>query len=121
MRPNLSAVPLLFVFILIGQSSILAQREGPVITKGYFRNPMNIPMSLSANFGELRSNHWHMGLDIRTNRQVNLPVHAAAEGYVARASVQAFGFGLAIYIAHQWFYNGIWSPQCFLSRIGKTY
>jgi hypothetical protein len=35
----------------------------------YFRNPVDIPMELVANFGELRSNHWHMGLDIRTNQK----------------------------------------------------
>jgi murein DD-endopeptidase MepM/ murein hydrolase activator NlpD len=41
-------------------------------------------MQLVANFGEIRTNHWHMGLDIRTIQRVNLPVHAAAEGYVCR-------------------------------------
>ena len=34
--------------------------------KGYFRNPLEIPISLSGNFGELRPNHYHMGFDIRT-------------------------------------------------------
>ncbi|MES1161055.1 MAG: M23 family peptidase, partial [Bacteroidota bacterium] len=33
---------------------------------GYFRNPLDIPIKLAANFGELRANHYHMGLDIRT-------------------------------------------------------
>ncbi|HWJ29536.1 MAG TPA: peptidoglycan DD-metalloendopeptidase family protein, partial [Flavisolibacter sp.] len=68
--------------------------------QNYFRHPLNIPMQLVANFGEIRANHWHMGLDIRTQQRVNLPVYAAAEGYVARVSVEPGGFGQAIYINH---------------------
>ncbi|HVU83715.1 MAG TPA: M23 family metallopeptidase, partial [Puia sp.] len=68
--------------------------------KTEFRNPLSIPISLSANFGELRSNHYHMGLDIRTRHQVNLPVHAAADGDIYRIKVEPFGFGQAIYILH---------------------
>ncbi len=47
---------------------------------GYFRNPLGIPLQLSANFGELRPNHFHMGFDIRTNQRENLPVYATADG-----------------------------------------
>jgi murein DD-endopeptidase MepM/ murein hydrolase activator NlpD len=68
--------------------------------QNYFRHPLNIPMQLVANFGEIRTNHWHMGLDIRTQHKVNLPVYAAAAGYVARVSVEPGGFGQAIYINH---------------------
>src|SRR5436190_13087284 len=68
--------------------------------QNYFRNPLNIPMQLVANFGELRANHWHMGLDIRTQQKVNLPVYAAAEGYIARIKIEPGGFGRAIYINH---------------------
>lgn len=68
--------------------------------QSYFRHPLDIPMQLVANFGEIRPNHWHMGLDIRTQQRVNLPVHAAADGYIARVSVEPGGFGQAIYINH---------------------
>jgi len=68
--------------------------------KGYFRDPLNIPMELVANMGEIRTNHWHMGLDVRTQQRVNLPVHAAADGYVARVGVEPGGFGQSIYINH---------------------
>jgi murein DD-endopeptidase MepM/ murein hydrolase activator NlpD len=66
----------------------------------YFRNPLDFPMSLAANFGELRPNHYHMGLDIRTQHKVNQSVHAAADGYVARVAIEPLGFGQAIYIRH---------------------
>src|SRR5579872_5003972 len=65
-----------------------------------FRDPLAIPMSLAANFGELRPDHYHMGLDIRTQHRENLPVFAAADGYVARVSIAPFGFGQAIYLVH---------------------
>jgi hypothetical protein len=68
--------------------------------KGYFRTPLAIPMQLVANFGEIRANHWHMGLDIRTQQRENLPVYASADGYIARIKVEPGGFGQAIYINH---------------------
>jgi len=68
--------------------------------QNYFRNPLNIPMQLAANFGAIRSNHFHMGLDLRTNSQENLSVLAAADGYVSRIKVERYGFGNAVYITH---------------------
>jgi murein DD-endopeptidase MepM/ murein hydrolase activator NlpD len=68
--------------------------------QNYFRNPLNIPINLAANFGAVRSNHFHMGLDIRTNSQENLQVVAAADGYVSRIKVERYGFGNAVYITH---------------------
>ncbi len=66
----------------------------------YFRDPLGIPMSLAANFGELRPNHYHMGLDIRTEKKENLPVYAAADGYIAHVKIEPAGFGQAVYIVH---------------------
>jgi len=68
--------------------------------RDYFRDPLDIPITLAANFGELRPNHYHMGLDIRTQHRENLPVFAAADGYVARVEIEPAGFGQAIYIRH---------------------
>jgi hypothetical protein len=68
--------------------------------RNYFRNPLGIPMELAANFGELRPDHWHMGLDIRTNQKENQPVYAAAEGYIAHIGVRPQSFGRFIIINH---------------------
>lgn len=68
--------------------------------QGYFRNPLDIPISLAANFGELRPNHFHMGLDIRTNQREDLPVYAAAAGYISKIKIEKAGFGRAIYVSH---------------------
>lgn len=89
------------VFLLLAGSPVLAQLFPPKNYPGnYFRDPLNIPISLAANFGELRPNHYHMGLDIRTERRENLPVYAAADGYIARVKIEPWGFGQAIYINH---------------------
>src|ERR1700723_2169844 len=76
--------------------------------QGYFRNPLDFPMSLAANFGELRPNHYHMGLDIRTQHKENQPVHAAAYGYVARVEIEPAGFSQAIYIRHTHGYTTVY-------------
>jgi hypothetical protein len=70
------------------------------VPRDYFRDPLDVAIKLAANFGELRPNHYHMGLDIRTEHRENLSVYAAADGYVARVSVEPGGFGQAIYINH---------------------
>lgn len=68
--------------------------------QGYFRNPLNISIELAGNFGELRPNHFHSGMDIKTQQRENLPVHAAADGYVSRIGVSHTGFGNVLYITH---------------------
>src|SRR5688572_33390793 len=88
----------LFLTVFFFTQTILSQSNP--FPRNYFRHPLNIPMELVANFGEIRSNHWHMGLDIRTQQRENLPVFAAAEGYIAKISIDATGFGRAIYINH---------------------
>ena len=89
---------LLTVFLL--GLCIWAQAQSNPYPQNYFRHPLNIKMELVSNFGELRTNHWHMGLDIRTQQRENLPVYASADGYIASVSVAAFGFGRALYINH---------------------
>lgn len=74
--------------------------QASVYPQGYFRNPLDLPIQLVSNFGELRPNHFHMGLDIRTQGRENLPVHAAADGYVSHIKIEKGGFGNAIYINH---------------------
>lgn len=84
----------------IAFASFSAKAQRPAYPKGYFRNPVGIPMELSANFGELRPNHWHMGLDIRTNQKENLPVYAAADGFITHIGVRSQSFGRFIIINH---------------------
>lgn len=68
--------------------------------QGYFRNPLDIPISLAGNFAECRPNHFHTGLDLKTNEKENLKVYAAADGYISRISISHSGYGNALYITH---------------------
>ena len=54
----------------------------------YFQWPAGAKIALAANFGELRPNHYHMGLDCKTDQKVNVPVYAAAAGYVSRVKIE---------------------------------
>ncbi len=88
------------LFLVLFVSATLQAQTTNNYPQGYFRNPLGIPMQLSANFGELRPNHWHMGLDIRTEARENLPVYAAAEGYIAHIGIRPSSFGRFIIINH---------------------
>ncbi|QNL23027.1 M23 family metallopeptidase [Hyphobacterium sp. CCMP332] len=72
------------------------------IEKGYFTFPIRPGERnfLSGSMGELRNNHFHGGLDIKTYGEIGLPVYAAAEGYISRISVDPAGYGKRIAITH---------------------
>jgi len=61
---------------------------------------MQIPMYLSGNFGEIRDDHFHSGIDIKTRGVTGHEVHSIEEGYISRIKVQANGYGRSIYISH---------------------
>ncbi len=86
---------LLLTALLCGYPGADAQKAG-----ADFRKPLDIPLSLSGNFGELRTNHFHTGLDIRTQGRTGLPVRASQKGYVSRIDVSPWGYGKALYIDH---------------------
>ena len=84
---------------------IFAQAQYP---KDYFRPPLDIPMQLSGNFGELRPNHFHAGFDLKTNQREGLNVYAIADGYVSRMKISTFGNGKCIYITHPNGYTSVY-------------
>ncbi len=73
-----------------------------------FRSPFDFPLTLSANFGELRAGHFHGGLDIKTQGEVGKPIHCIADGYVSRVLITPGGFGQAIYITHPNGYTSVY-------------
>ena len=99
------------LFFLVSLSSF-AQNNYP---SDYFRNPLDIPLRLAGTFGELRNNHFHAGIDIKTNRRIGLPVYATADGYVSRIKVAVWGYGKVIYINHP---NGFTTVYAHLNKFG---
>jgi len=85
------------IFILFFIQFSIAQNPYP---QDYFRNPLDVTLVLSGTFAELRSNHFHSGLDIKTQQREGLNVYSAAEGYVSRIKISHFGYGKALYITH---------------------
>jgi len=73
-----------------------------------FQSPLGIPLDLSGSFGELRSNHFHSGLDFKTTGKEGLPVYATGDGYVSRIKISTFGYGKAIYITHPNGYTSVY-------------
>jgi hypothetical protein len=87
---------LLMMLVLISWKAI-AQPKG---VPEYFNYPLAIKPRLNANFGEMRPNHFHMGLDLSTESRENLPVYAPADGFISRMKIETGGFGRAIYLDH---------------------
>ncbi len=96
--------------------TIYAQREVAKMV-----SPLDVPLYLSANFGELRANHFHSGVDFKTQGRTGLKVYAADEGYVSRVSVSPWGYGKALYITHPTGYTTVYAHlQSFASFIADT-
>ncbi len=86
-----------FLFFLFISGFTFGQNNYP---QDYFKNPLDISLVLSGTFAELRSNHFHSGLDIKTQQKQGLKVYASAKGYVSRIKISHFGYGKALYITH---------------------
>lgn len=85
-----------------------------------FRPPMDIPLVLSGNFGELRSNHFHSGIDIKTQGVTGQSVFAIEQGYVSRIKVQTGGYGKALYLSHPGGYTSVYGHlEDYNERISK--
>lgn len=75
--------------------------------------PMNLPVYLSGSFGELRRNHFHGGLDFRTESRIGVPVNSVADGYVSRVHISLYGGGNTLFVKHP---DGLTSVYMHLDR-----
>jgi murein DD-endopeptidase MepM/ murein hydrolase activator NlpD len=89
--------------------------------QNYFRLPLDIAPVIAGSFGELRGNHFHSGLDYKTNQREGYPVYAVADGYISRLRVSATGFGNAVYITHPNGYTSVYGHlKKYNDRITQT-
>lgn len=98
---------------LIGLVGLVGPATAQPIPQGYFRNPLDSDIGLSATFAEFRTGHFHAGLDMRTGGVTGKPVHAAADGYVCGVRISPWGGGKMLYIKHP---NGYTSVYMHLER-----
>ena len=105
-----------FLFLSFFAFSISVKGQNP---PGYYLFPINPGQQnyLAGSMGELRTSHFHAGLDIKTGGQIGLPVHAAADGYVSRIKVSGSGYGNALYITHT---NGSTSVYAHLDKFSDN-
>lgn len=65
-----------------------------------YQAPLDMELFLAGNYAELRPNHFHAGLDFKTQGTVGFPVYSFADGYVHRVGINAYGYGLVLYVRH---------------------
>lgn len=86
----------------------------------YFKHPLLLPVSLAGDFAEIRPNHFHSGLDLRTDGKTGQKVYAPADGYVSRINISAWGGGKVLYITHPNGYKTVYMHlDAFCGEIGK--
>jgi len=102
----------ILTILLLMNLVIYAQQDK--YPQDYFRSPIDGRIYPSGTFGELRSNHFHAGLDIKTGGEIGKNIYAVADGYVSRIKISPYGYGHAIYIAHP---NGFTSVYGHLSKL----
>jgi hypothetical protein len=104
--------------ILVFSVFMLTARHGELLAQEPVKNisfhmPLDIPMLLSGNFGEIRSSHLHTGIDIKTRQETGKKVYAIYDGYISRINIQSGAYGKSLYINHT---NGYVSVYAHLSK-----
>lgn len=84
--------------------------------KNYFQLPVHIPVRLAGNYGEIRTNHFHSGIDIKVPF-IGVPLYAAADGFISRIRKSADGYGNALYIDHP---NGLRTVYGHMEKFKKN-
>lgn len=97
----------------MAQDSISISKDTIEYTKGYFIWPTDGPIGCAGNFGELRNNHFHGGLDVKTGGVEWRNVYAAADGYVSSISLSPYGYGRTLFITHP---NGLTTVYAHLNK-----
>jgi len=105
-------IKLIFIFLVISFESNCQN----VIVDPTYHTPLAIPLQLSATFGDIRPNHFHMGLDFKTNQKEGIPIHSISDGFISRIRISPTGYGRVLYIDHP---NGVTSVYAHCSSFSK--
>ena len=106
------------LLLLLASPTLLVAQEK---SEKQFVSPFDFPLFLSGNFGELRANHFHGGVDFKTQGVVGKPVRCIADGYISRVTVTPGGYGQAVYITHHNGYTSVYGHlQKFKSEVEKV-
>ena len=76
-----------------------------------FIYPLERDIVVTGNYGEIRPNHFHAGLDFSTDPVINLPIKSIGDGYVSRIKISSVGYGRVLYITHPNGYVSVYAHQ----------
>ncbi|MCU0329162.1 MAG: M23 family metallopeptidase [Chitinophagales bacterium] len=62
--------------------------------------PLPSFMGVAGSFCELRANHFHGGIDFKTNKKEGFPLKSVLSGKIRRIAVNSGGYGRVLYIDH---------------------
>ena len=100
--------------LFLSSTTATSQEKYP---KDDFISPIDIPILLSGNFGELRPNHFHSGLDIKTQGREGLKIRSVGNGYVSRIKISLWSTGKTLYVSHP---NGFTSVYAHLQKFSPA-
>lgn len=100
-----------FVFFVLAAFNLVGQEQFP-----QYASPVDFPIYLSATFGELRPNHFHAGIDIKTQGVEGKKIYAVADGYISRIGVSPYGYGNVLYVTQ---YDGYTTVYAHLQRFSN--
>jgi hypothetical protein len=103
----------IFLIVFLITNNLYTQIK---VEQGYFRSPIDYKTNLSAGFGELRRNHFHAGIDYKTDGVEGKNIYCVADGYVSRIRIATTGYGKTLYITHP---NGLVSVYAHLKKFDE--
>lgn len=115
MKHSHPSILYLSILILLFSSNYMLSQSPPDSTN--FGSPLDISLYVAGNFGEVRSNHFHTGIDFKTQGVEGKKIYAIEDGYISRISYSHYGYGKALYINHP---NGYTSVYAHLSNFNTT-
>ncbi|AMM52541.1 peptidase M23 [Rufibacter sp. DG15C] len=118
--------PLIIAYLVGSGTMALAQAPAaapattaptPAVSPLFFPIKPGTQNYLSGSMGEIRPNHFHGGIDIKTDARIGLPVYAAEDGYISRIKISSYGYGWMMYITHP---NGLVTTYAHLNHFIPT-
>lgn len=80
------------IIAITATTSVIAQQK--------YTSPVDFSITLTGNFGEIRNEHFHTGIDIKALKGEGSAITSIADGYVSRIGVSPWGYGNVLYITH---------------------
>ncbi|MGE0088196.1 MAG: M23 family metallopeptidase [Bacteroidales bacterium] len=88
--------------------------------KPSFQSPVDFPIYLAGNFGEIRAEHFHAGIDIKTQGVEGKKIYSVDDGYISRIKITANGYGKTLYVDHPNGYTSVYGHlSTFTSEINS--